>query len=338
MRDSSTPERRWLAVDGEAEGTRVDLFLAQRLEEVSRSRIQKLIREGEVLLDEAPCRPSTPVKDGQTVSWPADAGLVTVTLAPEPIPLQAVFEDDDLLVLYKQPGLVIHPAPGHWSGTLVNALLHRWPGWQAPGGADRPGIVHRLDKDTSGLMVVARSRRAFLSLAEQVSTHRMERAYVALAWGGLAQDRGEVDAPIGRDPRHRQRMAIVKAGGRPAFTTWQVLARFDRLTLVRLVLRTGRTHQVRVHLAGLGHPVFGDPAYGGGLEGTHLPSRERPRYRRWLQDLGRPALHAYRLGFRHPADEEWLIFEAPVPEDMEKILLELSEPGGADEGIDAHRG
>jgi len=322
-------ERRWLVVDEDAEERRIDRFLAERLAEVSRSRIQQLIRAGEVLLDERPCRPSTSVKGNQIISWPADAGLVTIELLPEAIPILALFEDEDLLVLHKPPGLVVHPAPGHPRGTLVNALLHRWPGWRAPGGADRPGIVHRLDKDTSGLMAVARSLRGYQSLREQVSAHRMERAYIALVWGGPARDEGIVDAPIGRDPRHRQRMAVVAPRGRPAQTEWSVLSRFDRLTLLRLVLRTGRTHQVRVHLASLGHPVFGDPVYGGirGIE--RLAPRERPYYHRLLREQGRLALHAFRLGLRHPADQEWLLFEAPVPEDMERVLLQLTEPGGA---------
>jgi len=327
--DSAASARQSLAVDADAEGTRVDVFLAERLAEVSRSRIQRLIREGEVLLDGAACRPSATVREGQVVSWPAGAGLQAPVLEPEPVPIQAVYEDEDVLVLYKPPGLVVHPAPGHWHGTLVHGLLHRWPGWQAPGGADRPGIVHRLDKDTSGLMLVARTARAHLSLAEQISAHTVERAYIALAWGLFEEDRGEIDAPIGRDPRNRQRMAVVARGGRPASTACEVLWRFDRLTLVRLVLRTGRTHQVRVHLSSKGHPVFGDPVYGGGLEGAKLPQHERPQYRNWLREVGRPALHAYRLGFRHPADGEWLAFEAPVPEDMEGVLLQLIQRGGS---------
>jgi len=320
----SAQDRLWLVVDADAEGERVDRFLADRLDDLSRNRIQALIRDGLVRIDGAACRPSTRVKEGQSVSWPAGAGLRPVTLSPEPLPIDAVFEDDDVLVLNKPPGLVVHPAPGHWSGTLVNGLLHRWPGWQAPGGVDRPGIVHRLDKGTSGLMAVARSARGYLSLAAQISSHRMERAYIALAWGVLSGNRGEVDAPIGRDPKARQRMAVV-ADGKPARTAWQVLARFDRLTLVRLVLRTGRTHQVRVHLASLGHPVFGDATYGGGVEAARPAARDRFPFSRWVEELGRPALHAYRLGFRHPADEEWLAFEAPVPADIEKFLLALAE-------------
>lgn len=328
MNDAANEDRRFLTVEEEAEGTRVDRFIAERVEEVSRSRIQKLIREGRVLLAGRTCKASASVTEGQVVSWPADADVTVVTIEPEPIPLQVLLEDDDLLVLHKPPGLVVHPAPGHWCGTLVNALLHRWPDWRAPGGAMRPGIVQRLDKDTSGLMVVARSGRAYRSLREQLAAHEAERAYIALVWGAMDQDAGLIDRPIGRDPRERQRMAVVERGGRPATTGWRVLSRFDSFTLLRLVLQTGRTHQIRVHLASIGHPVFGDTTYGGDRFVSQLPPRERPRAHGLLQALGRFALHAYRLGFRHPGDGADLVFEAPVPEDMEKVLLELAEAGG----------
>jgi 23S rRNA pseudouridine1911/1915/1917 synthase len=319
---------RTLTVDEGAAGTRVDRFLAERLPEVSRSSLQRLIREGRVLLDGAACRPSTPVRAGQVVAWPAGAGLREVPLTPEPIPILAVFEDEDLLVLHKPPGLVVHPGAGRTHGTLAHALLHRWPGWRAPGGLDRPGIVHRLDRDTSGLMVVARSARAYLSLRSQIAAREVERGYITLVWGATRDEGGTIDSPIGRDPHHRQRMAVVDRGGRPARTDWQVLARFDWLTLLRVGLRTGRTHQVRVHLASAGHPVFADPLYGGIEFVSRLAPRDRPSAHRWLDAVGRVALHAYRLAFRHPADGERLVFEAPVPPDMEAVLLELEERGG----------
>lgn len=317
-----------LVVEEDAEGARVDRYLAERLAPISRSQIQKLIREGRVLIDGFPCRSSAQVKEGQSITWPAGAGLVTPDLEPETVDFLPVFEDDDLLVLHKPPGLVVHPAPGHWRGTLVHGLLARWPGWKAPGSVLRPGIVHRLDRETSGLMVVARSARAYRSLQEQIVERSVERAYIALAWGAIEPDRGEIEAPIGRDPRHRQRMAVVP-GGRPAATQWQVLSRFDTLTLVRLLLRTGRTHQVRVHLASRGHPVFADAVYGGVEFAARLAPRDRQRMQGWLRELGRVALHAYRLAFRHPADGERLEFEAPVPADMERVLLRLTESGGA---------
>jgi 23S rRNA pseudouridine1911/1915/1917 synthase len=325
----SEPEAsdRSLVVEEEADGARIDRYLADRIAPVSRSQIQKLIREERILVDGHACRPSTSVKEGERITWPADAGLVTLTLTPEPVDFLPVYEDDDLLVLHKPSGLVVHPAPGHWTGTLVHGLLHRWPGWRAPGSALRPGIVHRLDRDTSGLMVVARTVRAFQSLQEQIAQHRTERMYIALAWGRMDAAGGEIMLPIGRDPRPRQRMAVV-AGGKPASTQWQVLSQFDTLALLRLVLRTGRTHQVRVHLADAGHPVFGDPLYGGIEYASRLAARERTAAQAWMQELGRLALHAYRLAFRHPVDGEWLEFEAPVPGDMERVLVRLADAKG----------
>ncbi len=328
MTAGSTAERRSLRVEEEGEGTRVDLYLAERVEAVSRTQIQRLIRSGEVLLDGRPCKPSTPVAEGQEITWPAVAGLTEIRAGAEPVPIDAVFEDDDLLVLHKPPGLVVHPAPGNWGGTLVNGLLHRWPTWEAPGGGVRPGIVHRLDKDTSGLLVVARSGRAYQSLREQFAAHATERLYVALVWGHLPQEEGEIDRPIGRDPHNRQRMAVVDRGGKPARTHWGVLAAFDSFSLLRLGLRTGRTHQVRVHLANMGHPVVGDALYGGVAFARRLAPADRARVQGLMRGLGRVALHAYHLGFRHPADGEWLVFEAPVPRDMEGALLQLMEPGG----------
>lgn len=316
-----------LVVGEDGAGERLDRFLAARLPYTSRSTVQRLIREGRVRVDGAASRASTTVRVGQVVDYPADLGHRPPTLEPEALPVEAVFEDEDVLVLHKPPDLVIHPGAGRRTGTLVHRLLHRWPGWQAPGNPERPGIVHRLDRETSGLMVVARSARAYTSLRAQLASHEMERTYVALVWGAPEQDAGRIDAPIGRDPRRRQRMAVVSRGGRPARTEWQVLARFDWLTLLRVGLRTGRTHQVRVHLASLGHPVFGDAVYGGVEFVSRLAPRDRPQAHRWLRAVGRVALHAYRLRFRHPADGEWLTFEAPVPPDMETVLRALSERG-----------
>ena len=328
MSEHAPEERRALAVDEEGGGMRADQYLSDYLDDVSRSQVQRLIREGQVLIDGRPCKPSTPLKEGAVLTWPADAGIRSISVVPEPLPLQVLFEDDDLLVLNKPAGLVVHPAPGNWTGTLVHGLLHRWPGWTAPGGPLRPGIVHRLDKGTSGLLVVARSPRAYASLREQIASHSPERAYMALVWGTPAGERGSIEQPIGRDPRYRQRMAVVSKGGRPAVTLWQRLVQFDSCALLRVTLRTGRTHQVRVHLASIGHPVFGDPLYGGLDVASRLSPRDRPRAHGLLRMIGRQALHAYRLVFEHPADGESLVFEAPVPRDMERVLLQLMESGG----------
>jgi 23S rRNA pseudouridine1911/1915/1917 synthase len=327
MPDREEAAERTLVVGEDGAGERLDCFLAAQLPHTSRTTVQRLIREGRVRLDGGACRASVPVRAGQIVAFPADLGQRPPTLEPEALPIDAVFEDQDLLVLHKPPDLVVHPGAGRRTGTLVHRLLHRWPGWQAPGSPERPGIVHRLDRETSGLMVVARSARAYAGLRTQIASHEMERAYVTLVWGAPEKDAGLIDAPIGRDPRQRRRMAVVQRGGRPARTEWQVLERFDWLTLLRVGLRTGRTHQVRVHMASVGHPVFGDAAYGGVDFVSRLAPRDRPSAHQWLRTVGRVALHAYRLRFRHPADGEWLTFEAPVPPDMEAVLLALSERG-----------
>jgi 23S rRNA pseudouridine1911/1915/1917 synthase len=326
----STPLRR-LVVEEEGDGIRLDVFLADYLEDVSRSRIQKLVKTDQILVDENPCKSSQALREGQTITWPADAGVTTIEVLPEPIPLQILYEDDHLMVLHKPPNMVVHPAPGNWTGTLVHGLLHHWPSWpQPPGGALRPGIVHRLDKDTSGLMVVARTVRAYDSLCEQFAVHSIERRYVTLVWGHPGGQSGVIEKPIGRDPVNRQRMAIVGRGGKPARSNWEVLTEFDFATLLRVALHTGRTHQVRVHLSSIGHPVFGDETYGGVERINRLLPKQRPPFRGLLRRLNRFALHAYHLGFRHPADDGWLAFEAPVPEDMESVLLSMTKSGGAE--------
>jgi 23S rRNA pseudouridine1911/1915/1917 synthase len=321
---AASPPKRRIVVDPGSEGGRLDRFLAGILTELSRQQIQRRIQDGDVTVDGRPAKPSMRLAAGQTVECPPSAPPAPLRLEPEPVPLQIVYEDDDLLVVHKPPGLVVHPGAGVRSGTLVQGLLHHLPGWKGVGGADRPGIVHRLDRGTSGLMVVAKSGRAYMSLTRQIQTREVARRYVSLVWGAPARAGGLVDRPIGRDPRHRQRMAVVARGGRPAVTEFERLLVFDTLSLLRLCLRTGRTHQIRVHLSSMGHPVFGDAAYGGGKAYVaRLAPRDRPGALRWLKSLGRPALHAYHLSFRHPADREVMVFEAPVPRDMEQILTEL---------------
>jgi len=286
-------------VDAASEGVRLDTFLTGRLPALSRSRIKALIESAHVTLDGAPVKASARVRAGQRVEIvvpPREPATVT----PQEIPLDVVFEDDDLLVINKPPGLTVHPGAGQPSGTLVNAIVSRLPQLLRLGGGLRPGIVHRLDKDTSGLLVVAKSELALRDLQQQVASRTMRRTYLALVRGRLPHDEGTIEAPIGRHPRHRTRMAVV-AGGRKASTRYRVIERMPGYTLVEASLVTGRTHQIRVHFAHLGHPVAGDPVYGGKTADLALT---------------RQALHAYRLRFRHPTSGSEMAFEAAPPADF----------------------
>jgi len=292
----------------EARGERLDVYLSRRLAgAMSRSRLKSLIDEGNVQLNGARPKASSKLKPGDvvqvTVPPPREWGVEA-----QDIPLDVVYEDDDILVVNKPRGMVVHPAAGHWEGTLVNAVLSRCPDLRGIGGELRPGIVHRLDKDTTGLLVVAKNDRALQSLQAQMKERKVERRYVALVRGRVAADRGTVEAPIGRHPVQRKKMAVVESG-RPAATDYEVLARFgNRYSLLMARLRTGRTHQVRVHLAHLGYPVAGDPVYSRGKGELGLQGQ---------------ALHAFRLGLRRPSDGEYVEFSAPLPSDFKSALEAL---------------
>jgi 23S rRNA pseudouridine1911/1915/1917 synthase len=298
--------RERLQVEAEAAGQRLDRWLTDALLEldyaVSRSQVRRWIDEGHVEGPKARIKPSDPVEPGEwyAVSVPAPE---PVALAAEPIPIDVVFEDDDVIVVNKPRGMVVHPAAGHASGTLVNALLGRGTPLSQLGGQWRPGVVHRIDKDTSGLIMFAKTDLAYHSLAEQLHAHSVERMYLAIAHGVVAHDVGTIDAPIGRDPRNRQRMAVTPTG-KHAVTHFRVLERFADYTYLKLQLETGRTHQIRVHMAYIGHPLAGDPLYG----------------RRHTLPVDGQALHAAVLGFTHPATGERLHFEAPPPNDMQFLL------------------
>jgi 23S rRNA pseudouridine1911/1915/1917 synthase len=314
-------EERVFIVPAEAAGMRLDKFLADHLADISRSRIQGWIEEGRVTLDGRPARPSTRLDPGQCVRVfipPPEE----VRILPEPIPLDILYEDEHLLVINKPAGMVVHPAPGHTSGTLVNALLARFPAWaeldwweseedEEEAGADypRPGIVHRLDKDTSGLLIVAKSAGARSALQAQFQARQVEKVYLALVHGVLPAPAGLIDAPIGRDPRQRKRMAVV-AEGRPAVTAYRVLEPLGEYALLEVMPKTGRTHQIRVHLAFIGHPVVGDEVYG----------RRRSRLA-----CPRQFLHAARLSFRHPVTGRPMEFSAPLPPDLQAVLEEARE-------------
>jgi 23S rRNA pseudouridine1911/1915/1917 synthase len=310
-----TGERRILTVEAEGSGSRLDLWLSERLE-LSRTRIVRLLEEGRILLNGEVPRKAEPLDPGDRVE--VEIPLPEEPRArPEDLPLDVVHEDEHLLVVNKAAGMVVHPAPGHPSGTLVNALLHHVKDLSGIGGTLRPGIVHRLDRDTSGLLVVAKDDAAHRTLSAALRRRRVRRLYLAASWGHLAEDPLKVDAPIGRDRKHRQKMAVVEEGRR-AVTHFRVRERWPSAELLDVGLETGRTHQIRVHLAHLGHPVVGDAVYGAGWEkGMGGPNRA------WAMELARRTprvfLHAARLAFRHPVSEQRMAFEAPLPEDLAAV-------------------
>jgi 23S rRNA pseudouridine1911/1915/1917 synthase len=292
---------------------RIDRYLAQQRPDLSRAYVQKLIADGQVTLNGRTARASQRVEPGDVITMviPPPRPL---TAQPEAIPLTIIYEDADLLVIDKPAGLVVHPAPGHAAGTLVNAVLAHAPEVETGDDVTRPGIVHRLDKDTSGLLVVAKNERSLRFLSNQFKERTTEKVYVALLHGHLSPAQGEIDAPIGRDPRYRQRMAIV-ASGRAARTGYRVLRYVGPYTLVEVQLHTGRTHQIRVHCSAIGHAVVGDPVYG--------PRQSPP-------GLTRQFLHATRLRLRLPSTNEQREFSAPLPSDLAAMLagLDREYPSG----------
>jgi len=294
------------------------VFLTECVEDASRAFIQRAIKSNLVTVNNRVCtRPSRTVALGDEIHIEVPPQPST-ELTPEDIPLDILHEDADVLVVNKPSGLVVHPAPGHSGGTLVNAVLFHCPDFQRPGeDAARPGIVHRLDRDTSGVMVVAKSPRAFLSLGRQAREHAFERRYLALAQGEFPQDRGRINAAVGRSMTDRKRMSVTAARSRDAITNFEVLERFGAACLVTLRLETGRTHQIRVHLRFAGHPVLGDPVYGV-VDFQSWTVSEATRT--VLRNLQGQALHAELLGFAHPADGTVMRFVAPPPADFQAAL------------------
>jgi 23S rRNA pseudouridine1911/1915/1917 synthase len=322
--DERGGERHEFVATGADAGRRLDAWLAERLPSLSRARLQALIESGHVRVDGAPARASRRVRAGQAAVVEVPPAAPAVPRA-EDIPLAVVHEDASLLVIDKPAGLVVHPGAGAEAGTLVNALLGRVRDLSGIGGVLRPGIVHRLDRGTSGLLVVAKDDATHRSLVEQFASRTVEKEYVALVLGAPAPPRGEIDAPIGRDPVHRQRMSVRAPRGRAARTSWTVEERLDGAALLRVRIHTGRTHQIRVHLASIGHPVAGDAAYGG----TRTAPSRRAAARDVLARLRRPALHSARLSFTHPATGERVTFTSPLPDDIAQTLRQLREAGGA---------
>jgi 23S rRNA pseudouridine1911/1915/1917 synthase len=300
------PDVRQFIVDAADAGRRLDVFLAQ-VSGLSRARVQDLIERGAVLVGDHPQKPRHALRIGErvTVAVPDPEPLA---LTPEPIPLDILYEDEDLLVLNKPAGLVVHPGAGRTTGTLVHALLAHCRNLPGIGGVERPGIVHRLDRDTSGVMVVAKSETAHASLSAQFKDRIVRKRYVTLVHGAVEREAGRIEAAIGRRENDRKRMGVRARGGREARTAYRVLRRLPDMTLIEAGLETGRTHQIRVHLAHIGHPVVGDAVYGG--------RRGRDPATPGGLRANRQMLHAWRLGFRHPRTDAWLEFTAPIPEDL----------------------
>jgi 23S rRNA pseudouridine1911/1915/1917 synthase len=285
-------------------GLRLDVFLARENLNLSRTYLQQLIAAKMVTVNEAKSKANYRVKTGDKIVLRVPPPR-EMQLTSENIPLDIYFEDEDIIILNKPPGMVVHPAPGNYTGTLVNALLYHCKDLAGITGTLRPGIVHRLDKDTSGLLVVTKNDHAHQSLARQLKERKVNRCYLALVHGNCVKDKDTINLPLGRDPRHRKRMAVVMTSGRPAITHYEVISRFGNYTFLSLRLETGRTHQIRVHLAYIGHPVVGDPKYG----------PRRPDF-----NLKGQFLHAATLGFCHPRTEAYLEFTAPLPDELRNVL------------------
>jgi 23S rRNA pseudouridine1911/1915/1917 synthase len=300
--------RSQFVVSKEDARLRLDRFLAKQLPAYSRSRIQQLIRAGFVRLNGATTRPRHPVRSGDEIEL-TEPPLEKIENQPEPIPLDVLFEDNDLIVINKPAGLVVHPGAGHQQHTLVNALLSHCTTLSGIGGKERPGIVHRLDKETSGCLVVAKNDATHRDLSRQFGERRIEKIYLALVAGKLRQETGAIEEKIRRHPVHRQRMTVTSLRGRTAKTEYRVLRSGDQASLIECRLHSGRTHQIRVHLHHIGHPVLGDKVYAAPL------AKEYPRQ----------MLHAWKIGFRHPQTNEWTNFEAPLPDDFAAALKMTTE-------------
>lgn len=296
-------------IDEETQSTRIDSVLSLLLSETSRSYIQKLIEGGHLLVNDQPCfskKYRVSAGDKVAISIPEPEVLA---VEPENIPLDIIYEDEDVLVVNKPRGMVVHPAAGNYTGTLVNAILYHCKGrLSSINGVIRPGIVHRIDKDTSGLLMVAKNDRAHSSLSSQLAEHSITRRYRAIVYNNIREDEGTVDKPIGRDPGNRLRNAVTDIGSKHAVTHYKVLERFGQFTYIEAVLETGRTHQIRVHMSYIRHPLLGDELYG--------PVKNR-------QGAKRQMLHAGILGFVHPSTGEYMEFQSPLPEDFEKVLNKL---------------
>ena len=302
-------------------GMRLDVFLAEKASPASRSQVRRWVEQGCVKIAGRDVKAGLKLRAGEvvTVATPEPAGD---TLVPEDIPLRILHEDPSLAVVDKPAGMVVHPAAGNTRGTLVHALLHHLRDLSGVGGVLRPGVVHRLDKGTSGVLVVAKDDAAHRGLAEQFKKRQVRKVYRALVYGDVKGDEGTIDLPVGRHPRDRKKMSARSPRGREALTRWRVVERFGVATLLEVEIKTGRTHQIRVHLNTAGHPVVGDATYGGAGRRASVPDRA---VREKLGEIQRQALHAGTLGFHHPRTGRYMEFSSPLPGDIERILVYLRE-------------
>jgi len=315
-----TVETQLVSVGPEAVGLRLDSFLASHLNAISRTRVQHAIQDGDILVNLHVSKPGYRLRAGDQIEIDLPEPPPT-ELIPEAIPLNIVHEDDDLIVIDKPAGMVVHPGAGIESGTLANALVYHFNSLSKTAGTIRPGIVHRIDKDTSGLLVVAKNDLAHQRLSDQFRERDVFKMYMALAHGRISQERGEIEARIGRGLHNRTRMAVLKGeAGRPAHTIYEAARRYQDFTLLRVQIKTGRTHQIRVHLAYIGHPVVGDSGYGSARNNSIRDAA----IKRAVQSLGRHFLHSTELSFNHPRSGERLSFNSTLPRELEALLAQLS--------------
>ena len=311
-------------VDPREGGLRLDTYISAAIAGCSRSHAARLIREGHIQVNAVLKKPGYHIRPGDRVSgdMPQPAA---VSFDPEPMDLPILYEDRAIIVINKPPGLVVHPAPGHYSGTLVNGLLHHCPDLAPIAGEIRPGIVHRLDKDTSGTIIVAKNAAALESLAAQFKARSVTKTYLALVYGDMKREKGEVDLPVGRHPTDRKKMSIRSRRPRPALTLWQVRSHYRACCLLEVEIKTGRTHQIRVHCAAMHHPVIGDALYGGRTGSQYR--RQDPRLNTLANGIERQMLHAWRLTVAHPGTGERMTFESPLAEDMQGLIEGLEASG-----------